>query len=82
MSVKMNETIIEQIPMMKRAKSFIKRYGLKVVWVAGKTDIPDCRLSAWMNGNELLYAHQFERMKDFLDEYEACMKNFSYIKEN
>lgn len=47
-----------------------------------KTDIPDCRLSAWMNGNELLYAHQFERIKDFLDEYEACMKNFSYIKEN
>lgn len=78
----MNYTIIEQIPMMKRAKSFIKRYGLKVVWVAEKTDIPDCRLSAWMNGNELLYAHQFERLKNFLDEYEACMKNFSYIKEN
>lgn len=76
----MNYTIIEQIPMMKRAKSFIKRYGLKVVWVAGKTDIPDCRLSAWMNGNELLYAHQFERMKDFLDEYEQCMENCSFMK--
>lgn len=82
MSVKMNETIIDQIPMMKRTKEFIKRYGLKVVWVAGKTDIPVRRLSCWINGNELLYAHQFERIKNFLDEYEACMKNFSYIKEN
>lgn len=36
MSVKINETIIDQIPMMKRTKEFIKRYGLKVVWVAGK----------------------------------------------
>lgn len=78
----MNYTIIEQIPMMKRAKSFIKRYGLKVKWISGKTDIPDCRLSAWMNGNELLYAHQFERMKDFLDEYEQCMENCSFMKEN
>lgn len=36
MSVKMNETIIDQIPMMKRTKAFIKKYGLKVVWVAEK----------------------------------------------
>ncbi len=78
----MNNKIIDQIPMMEYTKSFVKKYGLKVKWIAEKTDIPDCRLSAWMNGNELLYAHQFERMKDFLDEYEACMKNFSYIKEN
>lgn len=77
----MNYTITEQIPMMKRTKAFIKKYGLKVVWVAEKTDIPDCRLSAWMNGNELLYAHQFERIKDFLDEWEQRMAGFSYLKD-
>lgn len=78
----MNNKIIDQIPMMEYTKSFVKKYGLKVKWIAEKTDIPVRRLSCWINGNELLYANQFERLKDFLDEYEACMKNFSYIKEN
>lgn len=78
----MNNKIIDQIPMMEYTKTFVKKYGLKVKWIAKKTDIPDCRLSAWMNGNELLYAHQFERMKDFLDEYEQCMENCSFMKEN
>lgn len=78
----MNNTIIAQIPMMKRTKAFIKKYGLKVIWVAEKTDIPVRRLSCWINGNELLYANQFERLKDFLDEYESRMKNFSFIKES
>lgn len=83
MSREINKTIIDQIPMMKRTKKFIKKYGLKVIWVAEKTDIPVRRLSCWINGNELLYAHQFDRLKDFLDEYEKCLSTFSYLqKEN
>lgn len=78
----MNNTIIAQIPMMERTKAFVEQYGLKVKWIAEKTDIPVRRLSCWINGNELLYANQFERLKDFLDEYESRMKNFSFIKES
>lgn len=78
----MYNSVIDQIPTMKRAKNFVKKYGVKCKWISEKTDIPSCRLSAWMNGNELLYAHQFERMKDFLDEYEQCMENCSFMKEN
>lgn len=78
----MNNKIIDQISTMKRAKCFVKKYGVKRKWISEKTDIPSCRLSAWMNGNELLPHSQHDRLKNFLDEYEACMKNFSYIKEN
>ena len=77
----MNTTIHEQIPMMVRTKKFMKKFGLKVNWVSEKTNIPDCRLSAWMNGNELLYANQFEKIKAFVEEYEALMSGFSYLKD-
>lgn len=77
----MNHTIYNQIPMMTRTQKFIEKYGCKVKWIAEKTGIPYRRLSCWINGNELLYAHQFERMKDFLDEYEQCMENCSFMKD-
>ncbi len=77
----MNHTIYNQVPMMGRTKLFIEKYGCKVKWIAEKTDIPVRRLSCWINGNELLYANQFERLKDFLDEYEQCMGNCSFMKD-
>lgn len=78
----MYNSVIDQIPTMKRAKCFVKKYGVKRKWISEKTDIPSCRLSAWMNGNELLPHSQHERMKDFLDEYEQLMSGFSYLKDS
>jgi hypothetical protein len=78
----MYNSVIDQIPTMKRAKNFVKKYGVKCKWISEKTDIPSCRLSAWMNQNELLPHSQHERMKDFLNEYETLMAGFSYLKDS
>lgn len=77
----MINNILSQVPLMERTNNFIKKYGLKVLWVADKTNIPNRYLSSWLNGNTVLYAPQLERLTTFLDEYEQCMSGFSYLKD-
>lgn len=77
----MISNILNQVPLMGRTNNFIKNYGLKVIWVAEKTNIPNRYLSSWLNGNAVLYAPQIERLTAFLDEYEKCMAGFSYMKD-
>jgi len=77
----MISNILNQVPLMERTNNFIKSYGLKVLWIAEKTNIPNRYLSSWLNGNAILYAPQLERLTAFLNEYEQCMSGFSYTKD-
>ena len=72
----MNNKIIDQISTKKRTKNFVKKYGVKCKWISEKTDIPSCRLSAWMNQNELLPHSQHERMKDFFERVRGLYEKF------
>ena len=66
-------TIYDQLSLINRTKETIKKYGIKVAWLAKMTKIPNKNLSSFINEKTILYIPQEKRLVTFLDEYDKRM---------
>lgn len=74
------ETVLTQYPLMLRTNNFIKKYGVKISWIAEKLNINNKFLSAFINGKYVLKESQFNQLKKFLDEYDGRMIGFMTLE--
>ena len=74
------ETVLTQYPLMLRTKNFIKKYGVKIGWIAEKLNINNKFLSAFINGKYVLDESQHNQLIKFLDEYDRRMIGFMTLE--
>ena len=73
-------TIYDQLSLINRTKETIKKYGIKVVWLAEQTNISKRCLSSFLNEKMVLYVPQERRLTAFLNEYDKRMNGL--VKNN
>lgn len=73
-------TIYDQLSLINRTKETIKKYGIKIAWLAEQTNIPKRCLSSFLNEKMVLYIPQEKRLISFLDEYDKRMNGM--VKAN
>lgn len=74
------ETVLKQYPLMLRTNNFIKKYGVKISWIAEKLNINNKFLSAFINGKYVLEELQYNKLISFLDEYDKRMIGFMTLE--
>ena len=74
------ETVLKQYPLMLRTNNIIKKYGVKISWIAEKLNINNKFLSAFINGKYVLEELQYNKLISFLDEYDKRMIGFMTLE--
>ena len=74
-------TILDQQSTINRTNKFIERYGIAKKWMAVKVQIPLQKFSYFCNGRFALSEPEFNRLTDFLNEYDRRMVGFMALEK-
>ena len=72
-------TIQDQQYLINRVKKFLEKYGVSKKWLASKVGIAEQRFSYFCNSRFAIPRSQYDRLMDFLDEYDKRLVGFAAL---
>ncbi|RKJ41111.1 hypothetical protein D7X94_04705 [Acutalibacter sp. 1XD8-33] len=69
-------TIQQQEELMQQTKKFVAKYGISKKWLASKVGISIRGFSLFINARFAITQHQYDKLRDFIDEYDRRMVGF------
>jgi hypothetical protein len=71
---------INDSAIVKRTNRFMERYGMKSKYLAQRVHISPSYFSQFLNGRSFLYEPQYDRLTNFLNEWDRRMVGFDALE--